>query len=247
LRRIIEKFGILKSCIAIMVIVVGASLLGTYMMRQILLLFAIELNLKQTMLMGGLVPAITAPLVIVPIVRLLYKINTLENSMRLLATYDGLTGLLNRRAFLEQAIVLLNQRTSIAEKYLAAILAVDLDHFKMINDRYGHSCGDEVLQSFGEIAQKVKRMGDLAGRMGGEEFAFFLPNVSQVDVEHITKRLHESIPKGHDVRDDCVISYTVSIGVTFIKDASDFSEALKRADKALYYAKENGRNQTAFC
>lgn len=246
MRHIINRWGILKSCTAIMVVVVVASLLGTFAVRQLLLYFGIDLNLRQSLLMGGIVPLLSAPVVIVPIVKLLYKVNQLEGAMRQLATFDSLTGLLNRRAFLEQATLLLNQRGALESGHSAAILVVDLDHFKKINDLFGHSCGDEVLESFGAIAKGVIRQGDLAGRMGGEEFAFFLPHVTKRDVDQIANRLHGAIAEGHELSADCIVSYTISIGATFVKDALDLAEALKRADKALYYAKDHGRNQTAY-
>jgi diguanylate cyclase (GGDEF)-like protein len=246
LRNLIEKLGLLKSSALVVAIAILFSFIGTYFLHQLLSLVGIMLDLEITLLIGVLVPTFTAPVVIIPILKLVLRINQLENSMRFLATYDTLTNLLNRRAFLEQATLLLNQRNNSDKNHCASILVVDLDHFKKINDKFGHSCGDAVLESFGVIVKQIMRKGDLAGRIGGEEFAFFLANTTQKDAAVFAQRLHKSIANALEVRDDCIVNYTISIGATCIDKSLDLAEALKRADKALYYVKDHGRNHTTF-
>lgn len=128
-----------------------------------------------------------------------------------------------------------------------SVLSVDLDHFKSINDEYGHASGDKVLETFGDIAFQVARKSDLAGRMGGEEFAFFLPNTSAKQALDLSERLHEAIKKTTIEHDGCAIRFTLSIGIAeFPKERVDnLEKSLSMADKAMYQAKKNGRNQSA--
>lgn len=166
--------------------------------------------------------------------------------MSILATYDDLTGLLNRRAFYESCKTIRN--FSIRNKQAFCLLAVDLDFFKKINDNYGHSAGDAVLASFGLVATEVSRSSDVIGRVGGEEFAFFLPNTNLQQAEKFSQRLRTKIQSSQITSDGNIIQYTVSIGISINQSNETLSvdEVLKYADQALYKAKNTGRNQVAF-
>lgn len=190
-----------------------------------------------------LIPAITAPLLSWHMIGLVIHIHQLEEEMRKMATYDALTGLLNRQAFMKQAksMYKLAQR----EKRDFSIALVDLDHFKIINDCYGHSAGDRVLKSIGEILRTITRASDLVCRYGGEEFAFFI-NENQEQSLKLTERLHNVIKEARFEYEGEEICCTVSIGLaTFLgTEVSDLEELFTLADKGLYDAKRNGRNQT---
>ncbi|MEQ8507160.1 MAG: diguanylate cyclase [Rhodospirillales bacterium] len=160
-----------------------------------------------------------------------------------LATTDFLTGVWNRRHFLElgaaeAARVRRNGRSF-------GVVMLDVDHFKSVNDTYGHDVGDDVLQVLAKACVDRLRTVDVVGRLGGEEFAMILPETdpagARLTVERLRVDLSEiKIPAGSDT-----ISFTVSIGLTTISDAGDSIEAaLKRADEALYEAKGTGRNKT---
>ena len=158
-----------------------------------------------------------------------------------LATIDSLTGLVNRRAFFEQTerarLVALRQKQSVA------MMMLDIDYFKRLNDRYGHAAGDEALRAFARIAQATLREQDILGRLGGEEFALLLPATDVVGAMQAAERLRaavESAPLGIDGQ---VVVLTVSIGVVMVDAAEQINAALARADHALYTAKSAGRNR----
>jgi diguanylate cyclase (GGDEF)-like protein len=155
---------------------------------------------------------------------------------------DPLTGVSNRRAFLERGEKLL--RRSRFERRPAALLLMDLDKFKTVNDTRGHHAGDQVLIAFCGVAEAAIRPGDLFGRLGGEEFACLLPGSpldGGLDVAERIRRNFEatSLTIGGDT-----LSATVSIGVAISADQNkDLATLLMEADRALYRAKANGRNR----
>lgn len=168
----------------------------------------------------------------------------LEQELEDRATTDFLTGLANRRRFNELLAAELT-RLKRFRSQRAALLMLDLDHFKAINDGHGHAAGDRVLQRFGELLRERMRATDEGGRLGGEEFALLLPGAGLEDALAIAEALRERVeqtPVASDGGED--IRFTISIGVTTL-DAGDeaIDTALKRADQALYAAKANGRNR----
>jgi len=244
MRQMIVRLGRTKTTIYTTVMSVLLSVLFTAIALQVLGLIAIDLNT-----VTGLLIAIGAPLIVMtsiiwPMTGLILKIHTLEEEMRLLATYDSLTGLLGRRTFMEETNYVL--RLAERQGLEFTILIVDLDHFKKINDRYGHIAGDRVLESFGSIMRQVSRESDLVGRLGGEEFAVFLPATTAENAYHFAQRLHEAVREAVLVWNGIPISYTISVGLAYFPKALDnIGKALSAADKALYSAKMKGRNQTA--
>lgn len=166
----------------------------------------------------------------------------LERELRRLATTDSLTGIANRRAFLEHATMALTR--TIGTRTRLVLFIVDLDHFKIINDRYGHTAGDLVLTRFVTSVNAELRTIDLFGRLGGEEFGVVLPEISRDQATAIAERigacahdLHFSSPDGEPY------GVTVSIGATTNHlDDRGIERLLVRADMALYAAKEAGRD-----
>lgn len=159
--------------------------------------------------------------------------------------HDFLTGVLARRALMERGQKLLTRLAQ--EGQSIAVLMVDMDHFKQINDRYGHAQGDAVLQAFALQAHKALRPEDLVGRMGGEEFAIVLPRTTHEQALRVAQRLCELMRQQvFQVNPQQEIRITVSIGLYAATESvpSDSLEALlSRADQALYRAKNSGRNQ----
>lgn len=151
----------------------------------------------------------------------------------LLAATDELTGLASRRAFL----AVLEQQ--LAAGGALAIALFDIDHFKLVNDRYGHALGDEVLQRVAHIAESCVRDRDLVGRLGGEEFAVLMPGASLEQAVAIGERLRRACA---DARHPPGLTVTVSLGVAAAGEGSDPSALLREADGALYRAKFEGRN-----
>lgn len=161
-----------------------------------------------------------------------------------LATTDTLTDLPNRRHFLQYLHDTLRRIQRFEGP--AALLMLDLDHFKRINDQYGHAAGDAVLQAFARTIQQALRQTDLAGRLGGEEFAILLPASQESAARTFAERLRERVAKLRIVHGPDTIRITVSIGISFLMPADAQAEAaLARADAALYQAKTEGRNRIA--
>jgi diguanylate cyclase (GGDEF)-like protein len=165
-----------------------------------------------------------------------------EQSHRQAALVDPLTGLLNRRGFFFESLRVARRQEE--DPQLAAVLLVDLDNFKSINDRFGHGVGDKVLQVFAETAVQAVRPSDFVGRLGGEEFAAVLHNVGRERAMVIAERLRSAFAEATTMVDDCAVGATASVGMVFSDRAEfDAAELLVQADKALYEAKERGRNR----
>jgi diguanylate cyclase (GGDEF)-like protein len=161
---------------------------------------------------------------------------------RTAAMIDPLTGISNRRAFLQGA-------GQIAKRHMGhpkptAVLLVDLDHFKSINDRFGHATGDRVLEIFAETARQSIRTTDLVGRLGGEEFAVLLPDLARDKALFVAEKLRASFEEASQQVDGEMIGCTVSIGIAFTDGpVLEIPGMLAQADQALYFAKERGRNR----
>jgi len=158
------------------------------------------------------------------------------------AMTDPLTGLLNRRAFLQDAEALL--RRQIERDRPIGVLLIDLDHFKSINDRFGHAVGDKVLQIFAKTTQANLRQQDLIGRLGGEEFTVVLADASIDNAYLVADRLRNAFAVAAAAVDGQALHATASIGVSVIVDpAQDLARLITLADQALYLAKARGRNR----
>jgi diguanylate cyclase (GGDEF)-like protein len=161
---------------------------------------------------------------------------------RTAALVDPLTGIANRRSFLQDATQLAKRHSGNPRP--TAVLLVDLDHFKSINDRFGHALGDRVLEIFSDTARKSVRSSDLLGRLGGEEFAAVLHDTSRDKALAVAERIRESFANAANEVDGRTVGATVSIGLAYCQEASlDVVDLLAQSDQALYLAKENGRNR----
>ena len=173
------------------------------------------------------------------------KHKEMEEELWELATTDGLTGFLNRRHFL---VRLQDEFDRMQRKpdSSSSVLMLDLDHFKSINDNYGHSTGDAVLKHFADIVRGQQRKIDIVGRVGGEEFAIILPDTEIREASVFAERLRKSLADEPLPQEGAMIEVTVSIGVASLSCASKSPDSvLSEADRALYVAKESGRNQVA--
>ncbi|WP_246007538.1 sensor domain-containing diguanylate cyclase [Halomonas nitroreducens] len=171
----------------------------------------------------------------------------LEDTLARQAMTDPLTGLGNRRYLQGQAAMEIARAKRSGQPL--SLIAIDLDHFKHINDEYGHDVGDSVLQAFANQASKLLREGDVLCRMGGEEFAVLLPSTSSAQAMQVAERLRNvletsPVEVSHEVTEDGWLPYTASLGVTLVMaEEASLKPAIKRADRGLYAAKEQGRNR----
>ena len=165
-----------------------------------------------------------------------------EHRYKTASMLDPLTGIANRRAFLEDSEAQLKRQ--INDPHPTAVLLLDLDNFKTVNDRYGHAMGDAVLQSFAEIGSGCMHRFDVCGRLGGEEFAALLVNTTRERALAVAEEIRSSFADAAREVDGKPVGATVSIGMVISYDAVlDMSALLAQADHALYRAKDNGRNR----
>jgi diguanylate cyclase (GGDEF)-like protein len=162
-----------------------------------------------------------------------------------LATIDSMTGLYNRRHFLTLA----DAEWSRFQRYQRplSMLMIDIDHFKSVNDRYGHAVGDQAIISVANACQQGKRAPDAVGRLGGEEFAILLPETDSAQAAIVAERIRESVA-GHVLSVHSVqFKITISAGIASATlSMSGIETLLRAADQALYQAKGEGRNRTAY-
>ena len=192
-----------------------------------------EPSLFQTFYIGAYVLTV----LLLSIGAVLMATDRLRTELEHLATHDSLTNTLNRRALLQRC----EEELERAQRYGRgpAIMMVDLDHFKAVNDTRGHQHGDAVLVHFAECTRQVLRRADRLGRYGGEEFLVLLPDTSAEAALAVAQRIHATLATGHPL--DC----QVSIGLTAWTGSQETLDGmLSRADAALYRAKREGRNRT---
>ncbi|MCW8884438.1 MAG: sensor domain-containing diguanylate cyclase [Motiliproteus sp.] len=159
-----------------------------------------------------------------------------------LARTDELTGINNHRAFYQHAMELHQRSVRYGNPY--SIIIFDLDHFKHINDSHGHLVGDQVLKIIGKLTSQVIRRADIAGRIGGEEFAIILPETSSNEAYELAERLRTQIASAALNVNQQSLRFTASFGLSqFCQGDSSFESVIKRSDDALYTAKSKGRNR----
>lgn len=188
----------------------------------------------------------TAATLIVQMVLLMvvgFSVSALSNEqrvreLRLRATRDGLTGLLNRGEFLRLAGERL--RSSARHRRGCVLVMADLDHFKDINDRFGHGVGDQALRAFSRACTSAMRDSDVLARIGGEEFAILLVDAEPSDAERVTQRIRDRYHQEISLPDTPA---TASFGIAPLERGVDLAAMMKRADAALYRAKEAGRDR----
>ena len=242
-KKLILKLGLPLSVLTITVIATVVSLIATF----------ISMNLagNTSILMpfyayavATIVPIIISPIIATSLVKLLFQTLELEKKLRELATTDYLTQLLNRREWMIQT----SRHVPLAKRNNSniAILMLDIDNFKSINDTFGHMIGDKVLIAFTQAIQSTCRTSDIIARFGGEEFIILLPDTSEQQALHLADRLQQQIRSLKINIDVNIITITTSIGISIYDPdkPAKLDTLISQADKALYQAKEQGKNRT---
>ncbi len=163
-----------------------------------------------------------------------------ERKLRQSATTDGLTGLANRGHFLDLAKQRIAQAGRRGES--VSVVLADIDHFKQINDRFGHEAGDQVLRHAAKMFGSMCRDRDIVARWGGEEFLFLLPGTDSEDARQLAERIRVACEAAKIEWLQAGIQFTLSAGVSTLAPSEDMNTAIGRADKALYQSKFAGRN-----
>lgn len=164
-----------------------------------------------------------------------------EITLAALAATDVLTSLPNRRSFMASLETALHDNHSHPERGYV-LMMMDIDHFKRVNDTYGHPVGDVILQHVAQIIRHNLRQNDMAGRLGGEEFAVLLSHITQVDALALANRMRESLAHTPSLTASGKVTVTISIGLVVLQ-GNDATRSLSQADEALYTAKNTGRNR----
>jgi diguanylate cyclase (GGDEF)-like protein len=166
--------------------------------------------------------------------------NAYHEEIYRLTTVDGLTQVFNRRYFLEQ----LEREVSRAKRYRRelSLILFDIDHFKVINDSYGHLAGDYVLKQLATVVKGKIRREDVLARYGGEEFAIILPEIDAPNAVQMADKVRRLVEKAPFKFEETKIAVTVSVGCASVGDADDAATLIKRTDDKLYEAKGAGRN-----
>ncbi|MCL1939812.1 MAG: diguanylate cyclase [Desulfovibrionaceae bacterium] len=168
----------------------------------------------------------------------------LDRKLKEVANKDALTNIFNRRYFMEFSPMQIER--SLRTGGESFIIILDLDHFKAVNDTYGHLAGDEVLKEAAQRVKKAIRPYDLFGRYGGEEFIIHMSDINKADVLKATERVREEVCKAPVLFEGREIPISASFGIAFAAPLNDMHAAIKYSDEALYQAKESGRNRVVF-
>jgi diguanylate cyclase (GGDEF)-like protein len=171
----------------------------------------------------------------------LMAFDRLKDELEYLVSHDALTGVYARRGFLDLAKSEISR--AVRTQTHTALLMLDLDHFKQVNDRYGHPAGDVVLCKFVETAKTCLRLEDSLGRFGGEEFMVLLPDTNPNAARVVAERIRTAICATRITIAKDIIRFTVSIGIANGREQDTLDDLLKSADGALYLAKSRGRNR----
>jgi diguanylate cyclase len=189
------------------------------------------------------IPLILAPPFFCFLLSKMRQLAIAHHELLTVASTDSLTSLLNRRAFTAMVDGYLERVASGERSFGGALLIIDVDHFKQVNDCFGHECGDEALKLIADTISGVVRDIDLVGRVGGEEFCVFIPAAEPERVLLIAERIRTAVNQAAFLPGENPHQLSVSIGgVTFVTGLT-FSELYRRADQRLYSAKRNGRNR----
>jgi len=178
---------------------------------------------------------------------LMIKLFKLSKKLKDIASNDALTGIFNRRYFMEFAMMQVER--SIRTNIDCFVVIFDLDHFKAVNDTYGHQGGDKVLKETARLVKKKLRPYDLLGRYGGEEFIILLSEIKEITKEtaiSVTERIRLDINNTPVDYNGAKIPVTASFGIAYAAPKNDLETAIKFADEALYQAKKSGRNKVIF-
>jgi diguanylate cyclase (GGDEF)-like protein len=168
------------------------------------------------------------------------QLDELNRQINAVAIHDQLTGLYNRHFIVDQLVRQFESYMRYGNP--CSIVMVDIDHFKQVNDRYGHAVGDKVLVAFSRLMESMMRQGDLIGRYGGEEFLLILPMTDLAAASQLARRIRARLASEPLIDQPVMLVVTASFGVAQIRSAESIDDWLQRSDQAMYSAKEHGRN-----
>ncbi len=193
------------------------------------------------MIFAAIVPAIIGIPICLAIARMSLTLSRAQTELQQLADTDPLTQLPNRRSFFHQADACLKGQRECNQP--AALMVIDADHFKELNDNFGHAVGDQALVVIAQVLRDSFRQSDLICRVGGEEFAVLVPGMTMADAKTLASRVVDKVAASPLLTDTAVIEFSVSCGVADTHTSFDLAALFKAADDAMYIAKSQGRNR----
>lgn len=199
--------------------------------------------LREALVSATVIPVLLAGPLFFYLTLKLRELAIANHRLRILASTDSLTHSLNRGAFTDLVDGHLERRSADDGVQQGAMLVIDADHFKSINDRFGHHRGDEALRIIADSIRTSLRTGDLFGRLGGEEFGVFLPNVSPGEATTIAERIRRNVQEAEFSPNGEHRVLTVSVGGASFERRLNFGELFRMADECLYTAKSTGRDR----
>jgi diguanylate cyclase (GGDEF)-like protein len=218
---------------------IGVALVMNYLMFRDLGAAA----LQRSVLSAVIIPILLAGPLFFYLTLKLRELAAVNHQLALLATTDGLTACLNRNAFTSGVEAWLRRAAESRPPQGGALLIIDADYFKRINDRYGHHQGDEALKLISQSIRAALRHEDLIGRIGGEEFGVFLPGATVTDTTDVAERIRRSVQEAQFGTPDKNHRLSVSVGCAAFSEPIGFPELFRLADSRLYEAKRGGRNR----
>jgi diguanylate cyclase (GGDEF)-like protein len=198
-------------------------------------------SFRRSLMVASIAPLLVSGPIGGMVILLLRQVEQARQRAQQLAWEDDLTGLLNRRRFAELGER--ERRLAHRQGTSLSLVLLDVDNFKHINDRHGHSGGDAVLQAMGRVLRESSRSTDIVGRWGGEEFVLLLPGAAGAGALHVTERVRETVAQQVIVSAGQALRWTVSVGVAQLRPDESFESLVRRADQAMYRAKAEGKNR----
>ena len=200
-------------------------------------------HFDNAVMFAALVPVLVSVPITYWVAKMSLSLSSTQAELQQLANTDPLTRLSNRRAFFRTAEAML--RTAETQNRFCALMVIDADYFKDINDSYGHAIGDKALVGIADVLRDNFRQTDLICRVGGEEFAVLLPGLDVSRAEPLAQRVVNAVSQSPITEDNIIIEYSVSCGIADTTTSYQLQALFKEADDAMYLAKERGRNRVA--
>ncbi|MDH5517375.1 MAG: GGDEF domain-containing protein [Gammaproteobacteria bacterium] len=227
-----NRAGIITSILSIIIILISDGVFELALTRSTL----------QGAIIGLVISSALASIHVLIVSDFEKKLISKNRELEVLATIDGLTGVVNKRMFSEMAEKYIE--TASRKNNPLSFLYLDLDHFKKINDEYGHHVGDTILIKFADVVRECLRKSDLLGRVGGEEFAVILFDADLNAAKLVAEKIRAAVEISGYQYENQRVQITTSIGMTKMASVTDTLESMQqRADQALYKAKASGRNR----
>jgi diguanylate cyclase (GGDEF)-like protein len=237
LSRMVMRLGLVRAT-AVLTGVVALSSIG---LSELVIIVIGRGNLVLAACIATLCSLVITPVVGSCVLRLVFELDRARQRLTVLATHDDLTGIYNRRHFMS----VVQREWDRARRYNteAAMLLIDADHFKQVNDGHGHLCGDELLRSIAKAVGDSLRQADVLARFGGEELIVFLPHTDPLGALDVAERVRERVAALSVPWRGTTVSTTVSVGVAPLRnELPSLDWMIHEADTALYAAKADGRN-----